>query len=301
VEAQTCIWPNFYIVGAVKCGTTTLYAELKKHPQVFLPEVKEPHFFTTGPAPAHLELATYVGNQEKYQRLFRDAQGYPAIGDASPSYLWDEKAAGRIHEVSPCARIIIILRDPVVRAHSHFLMARQSGAESEPVFLKALQDEVSRGTTDWHVSRLYVLHGKYFQQVQRYIETFGRESVLVLLFDDLTRQPSQVLASVARHIGVNSDFFETVDLIAAQNAFKMPRSHVAYRLATSPVISKLRKRLLPASVQAWLRSSPLLYGNKKPSLDDESRHLLQEIYDPDISRLEDLLGRRMPELRKSWV
>src|ERR1700722_16339843 len=103
---QDLIWPNFYIVGAVKCGTTSLWAHLRQHPEVFLPEMKEPHFFATniGPTPPAAKSLHCPGDLGTYQRLYTSSSSFPAIGDASPSYLADEDAPRRIHEVCPLAR-----------------------------------------------------------------------------------------------------------------------------------------------------------------------------------------------------
>jgi hypothetical protein len=125
VDAQNAIWPNFYIVGAPKCGTTSLYEYLKPHPQVFFPNIKEQNFFSTPPPPnAQLFDLRYCGSSEEYQLLYQGAEKFDAIGDASPSYLWDENACRRIHAACPKAKIIIILRDPAARAYSHFLSTR---------------------------------------------------------------------------------------------------------------------------------------------------------------------------------
>jgi len=305
VQAPKANWPNFFIVGAAKCGTTSLWAHLKKHPQVFFPEMKEPHFFMTrGPRPenAHkFEHLHCVGNQQKYLGLYEQAESYPAIGDASITYLWDENAPKKIHEVAPHARIVIMLRDPVVRAHSHYLMNLRLGAESLSTFAEALRADLATEDNGFWGGRLYVGLGLYYEQVRRYIETFGSDQVLILLFDDLTRQPKETLARVTQHLGIDPLELDEAEVSEAHNVYKMPRFAGAYRFATRVIAPDLRKRLLPESVKKWLQSGSLLYNTSKPPLDPESRRLLQGIFDPDIAKLEQLLGRKLPELRKSWA
>jgi hypothetical protein len=294
-------WPTFFIVGAQKCGTTSLYKHLKKHPEVFLPEVKEPAFFVTRPQPGEPRLFPEgCTTLEEYSQLYLGAEKFAAIGDASPHYLCDEGSPRRIHDACPQARIIIMLRDPVIRAHSAYLMNRGRDYDSAPTFRQALERDEERDKTSWYTSWQYVQAGMYHAQVSRYLDAFSSAQVLILLFDDLRRDPNELLSRIARHIGINPAPFGASDLSEPYNYFKMPRFRTAYRIARTPLGRKIRQKLFPESVQQWLRRSSLLYGDRKPPLDDESRQYLQTIYDPDVARLEGLLGRELPELRTSW-
>jgi hypothetical protein len=292
-------WPNFFVVGAQKCGTTSLYAHLKRHPQVFVPALKEPDYFAALPPASGMLFPTLrCRTLDDYQAMYRGAGRFAAIGDLSPTYLWDEVSAGRIHEACPQARIIIMLRDPVVRAHSAYLMNLGRDYDRNPTFRQALEKEQTRDKSSWYTAWQYVEAGLYAAQVRRYVETFGREQVLVLLFDDLKENPRKLFAQVAAHIGVDPEGFGTADLSAAHNTYKMPRFMTAYRIAGA---LGLRSWLLPPPVRAWFHRFPLLFDRTKPPLDDQSRQYLQKIYDPDVAELEKLLGRTFPELRKSWV
>jgi len=304
-KGRTVVWPNFFIVGAPKCGTTSLYAHLKRHPQVFLPDMKEPHFFVTDRPPSRdvsrARRLTCVGNQDKYLRLYEAAVGIPAIGDASSTYLWDPNAAERIREICPLARIVICLRDPVVRAHSHFLMNRRIGMESLPTFERAIQADLTIRDHRFWGGRLYIEFGRYHEQVRRYLETFGRDQILIVLFDELTKLPQVVLARVTRHLGIRSLPAEEGELSKAHNPFRMPRFGAMYRFVTHRISPELRRRVLPDRLRAWLGNNSVLYSAEKPLLDLPTRKVLQEIYDPDIAALEALLARPLPELRESWV
>ena len=300
---RTLIWPTFYIVGAVKCGTTSLWAHLKKHPQVFLPELKEPHYFL-GPQPPlqdgdEVVLDHCAGYLERYQSLYRPADGYPAIGDASPSYLWEETSARSIYAACPKARIIISLRDPVMRAHSRYLMnVTELGTESLP-FHEALLKDRERARKGWWTSRLYVECGLYYAQVRRYLETFGREQVLVILFDELAKSPEAFYLKVTRHIGIGPLQADATDLSLARNQYRKARLPSVQGFVRKVTTEKLRQKLAPAPLRQLL--DPLRFERKKPEIDEESRRYLQQIFEPDIAQLEDLLGRKLPELRKSWI
>jgi len=294
------IWPNFYIVGAAKCGTNSLYEHLKKHPQVFFPKIKEPHYFVNRPprfrdAKDEKRDIRCCGDAEKYQKLYDEASGKVAVGDASVSYLWDPTAPQRIYEACPSARIIIILRDPVIRAHSHYLNSRREQVEPESSFLKALRLELLQQEIDWFTSRLYISAGLYYEQIDRFLRIFGKDQVLILSFEDLRREPQELFARTSRHLGIDPGLLEQASLERAYNIYSVPR----FSLVRVARRAGLRGAVLPVSVQKRLR--PLLFQTKKPHIDNESRQFLQKIFDPDITHLEALLGRTMPDLRKSWV
>lgn len=303
---DTSIWPNFYVVGGVKCGTTSLYANLKKHPQVFLPEWKEPHYFRSISLPPQREFEHCTGNLEVYQRLYRGAEHFPAIGDTSPSYLWDETVPGKIYQVSPRARIIMVLRDPVARAYSEYLMSLMNGNESLP-FGQALREDLAEGDKVRWDSRMYIRKGLYHDQVRRYFDTFGREQVLVLLTEEMNKMPQETYSKIAIHIGVDPTVFKELEDPEVLNQFRMPRSLTLFHLLNSPSSQKLKRLLLPDSLRKRLREShmlhysPLLYKTTKPPIDPASRRFLQDLFEPDVCKLEELLGRKLPELRKSWI
>ncbi|MGA7887696.1 MAG: sulfotransferase [Acidobacteriaceae bacterium] len=284
---QEVNWPNFFVVGAPKAGTSSVYSHLKKHPQVFLPDNKEPRYFS----PQARDRVTL----EEYRRLYGEAGGFVAVGDMSPCYLLDEGAPRRIHEVSPEAKIIVMLRDPVARAWSDFLFCRALGTEPEVSFREVLRRYDNREAKEWYLSRLYIEQGLYADQVRRYQETFGIERVLVLLFDDLSEDPRGLFSRLASHIGVDAGFFESADLSEPYNQYRMPKR----RSLVEAVRSLGLQTLLPRPLLRKLR--PLFFDMKKPSLDSESRRLLQDLYDPDVTRLEEFLGRKIPELRRSWA
>jgi hypothetical protein len=298
---MTQVWPNFYVVGAQKCGTTTLYEHLAKHPQVFVPEAKEPEFFSAAPDSGFVHGSKVCKTVDDYQRQYQPGAGYPAIGDFSTGYLWDDQVPAKIRAVTPEAKIVVMLRDPVARAHSAYLMVYRNGKDTARTFQEALERDAHRSRSSWFSAFHYVDAGLYHLQVKRYLDTFGSDRVLVLMFEDLIRQPRELLVRISRHLGIDPEPFSSLDLSEAYNQFRAPRSMGAYKLLRNPYLKKLRKRVLPAAAQNWLRDNPLFYSHKKPDLDEASRGMLERIYDSDISSLENLLSKRYAELRKSWV
>lgn len=286
-------WPSFFVVGAAKAGTTSLYTYLRRHPDVYLPDVKESVYFSPEiRGGIHRELYQSL---DRYRSMYEGASGYKAVGEVSSTYLASDESAVRIREVAPAAKIIIILRDPVERAFSHYLYYQTNHDESTAVsFADALRRYEDRSAEGWWMSQEYIGHGLYHAQVRRYLEAFGADQVQVLLFDDLAKNPNQLLARIARHIGVDDGFFAALDVSEARNPYSVPKSSVV-RWARSHGVTRFMPRSLVLSVR------PLFFNMKKPPLDHESRRFLQELYAPEVSGLEDLLGRPLPELRRTWV
>jgi hypothetical protein len=186
--------PDFFIVGHSKSGTTALYEMLRRHPQIFMSELKEPVFFASElPRQAHRYRAPET--LEEYLALFAPARADQRAGEASASYLWSRTAAGRIAEACPQARIIAILREPASFLRSLHLQCVQSHYESEKDLRTALALEPARRAgrslprrSLWPQVLLYSEHVRYVEQLRRYHERFAPERVLVLIYDDFRAQ-----------------------------------------------------------------------------------------------------------------
>ncbi len=295
------VWPNLFVVGAVKSGTTSLYAYLRQHPDIYFPEIKEPHFFARlAPSREQRHLITFVGDQADYLRLYEQGAHCRWRGDASPSYLWSAPAAAGIAEVSPDARVIAILRDPIERAYAQYLMDYSEGAIDRP-FFEALQIDWGRPDKGWGVSQLYVELGCYTEQIRRYRTLFGRERVLVLLLEDLKKDARAVLARIARFLDVAEGPMAVVDIAEAHNHYKQPKGQWARRLAGHPLSRFLGERLIPRRLGEHIWEHWMQKEAAKPPIDPRAVAFLQEIYTPEIIALEAELGRPLPELRRSWA
>ncbi len=294
-------WPNLFIVGAVKSGTTSLYAYLKQHPDIFFPEMKEPHFFTKPtPSEAQKHLITFVGDEASYLRLYERAEGRRLRGDASPSYLWSAQAATDIAAVSPRAHIIIILRDPIERAYAHYLMDYSEGVIDRP-FLEALERDWCRPDKGWGVSQLYVELGLYTEPIRRYRALFGHERVLILLLEDLKRDAQAVLARIAHFLEIPAEPMTSIDTGKVHNSYKEPKGSWARRLAGHPVSRFLGERVMPRRLGEYIWNRWMQREAPKPPIDPRAAAFLQNIYTPEILALEAELGRPLAELRRSWV
>jgi hypothetical protein len=294
------IWPNFYLVGAAKAGTTSIYTYLSKHPDVFFPAIKEPHFFTqVRPASAQRFLIEAVSKRSTYLRLYARAAGRSVIGDASPSYLWHPEVPQRIRTEVPHAKITIILRDPVERAYSHYLMDYREGAQDRP-FYEALIDDMERTDKGWGVSYLYCELGLYAEQVQRYLEMFKPERVKVLMFDDFRRDPRTALRELANFLSLDPSPLADINTSRKYNSYAAPRNRYLRRIAGAKFSRMLGQAVVPHRLGAYIFERFFLKQAPKPPVDPRARKLLCSLYEPELVKLERLLDRELPQLRRSW-
>ena len=209
--------PNFFIVGAPKCGTTSLHEYLQRHPDIFMPFYKEPHFFGADLQGSRFEQ--FRGKPQKYLKLFQDVRGESRIGESSPWYLASEEAAQEIYAYDPQAKIIIMLRNPVDMMYSMWSQFRYSGNEQIETFEAALAAEPDRRqgkrirrAAHCITGLLYRDMARYPRQVQRYFDRFGRENVRVIIFDDFIADTAAVYRSVLEFLAVDSSFQPRFDI-----------------------------------------------------------------------------------------
>lgn len=299
-NTETEKWPNFFIVGAAKCGTTSVWEYLRTHPDVFFPKVKEPTYFVSVPALPGDEWTYFAGNKEGYLGLYEGCDGYKAVGDASPGYLWDVNAPRMIHDVSPNAKIVILLRDPIERAQSHYLRMKWWGFDPLS-FPEAIKRDNSQNPKGWWNKFLYVETGFYYEQVRRYLELFGKDQVGIYLFDDLEKDTKGVVTAIARHLDLDPALLDQKELERVHNVSRTPRFKWLYDAVRSTFSLRLRMKILPESVRQWMSYNPVFYKPDKPRVEAEASRYLQSIYEPDLCKLEELLKRKLPELRRSWI
>jgi hypothetical protein len=203
--------PDFFIAGQPKSGTTALYEMLKPHPQIHLPDRKEPRFFA---GELYLRDPPRPGGTPQtlaeYRSWFAGAAPGQRVGDASPWYLWSPTSARRIAEVRPDARIVIILREPAALLRSLHLQFVQLYVESETDLRKALALEPARAegrsisrTTYWPNALKYSEHVRYVEQLRRYEDAFAPEQLLVLIYDDFRADNEATVRRVLRFLGVD--------------------------------------------------------------------------------------------------
>ena len=299
--------PNFFIVGAPKCGTTSLHEYLQRHPDVFMPFYKEPHYFGSDLLGSRFEQ--FRGRPGRYLKLFRDATGERRIGESSPWYLVSRRAAEEIHAYDPGAKIIIMLRNPVDMLYSMWSQFRYSGNEQLETFEEALAAESDRKAGQ-RIRRaahcvtglFYREMGRFSEQVERYFELFGRENVKVIIFDDFKADTAAVYREVLEFLDIDSEFETAFDVV---NPNKEVRLEWLQRLIVSSGFSLMllkdrltylatthslapysyRTRAVKGMIAVYTK-----YERRSP-LTPELRQVLAGEFQDDIDKLSDLLGR----------
>lgn len=298
-------WPNFFIVGAPRTATTSLYMHLRDHPDIFMPRFKEPCFFAQVEFNGEVDTSFIRSlrpyrQQENYLRLLVSTRGEKAIGEASASYLNDELAPELIKGKSPEARIIMILREPIARAYSHFLLSTAETKAKVKPFYEALKEDYSRPSKVLGGSRKFLESGLYYQSVKRYLDTFSPERVRIYLHEEFVADTTRVVKDVCAFLEVpfhDGDFF---DPRRKYNASGSPRNALIGRLWASRPAKSLERWLLENGMPPGARAlAGRLLRSDRPAapIDERAREFLGAHFREDILKLQDLIGRDL----SSWL
>lgn len=278
-------WPNFFIVGAAKAGTSSLYAYLKNTPGVYMSEHKEPHYFIDNMKPGYYD-------ESKYLQLFKNVKNEKAIGEASVDYLIDPSSAKCIHDKIPDAKIIILLRDPVERAFSSYLMytnRTKKDLSSHEIFLETFGTEYGLK----YDKNPYLGRGLYSSQVKKYLEIFGEENVGIWFFEDMKKDTMQVVKGVLKFLKIDSLPPDNVSKI--YNPYLVFRGKIAESLCLNTTIRKIVPIFLPTLTLRHLVFNKLFIKEaQKPKLPESERRKLENYYYDDVIALEKVLKKKIP-------
>ncbi|MDY6937185.1 MAG: sulfotransferase [Cyanobacteriota bacterium] len=280
--------PDFIILGAGKSGTTSLYKYLQQHPQVFFPEKKELYFFAFEGEDKPEGMITQF---DRYQEMFANAPDDRVIGEVSSVYLFRPRAADRIQHYRPEAKLIAILRNPVDRAFSDYLMHvgnnhfsiidPQTGKPKE--FANIVKN---RG--------YFIQIGFYAEQLKRYYDRFDADQIKVYLYDDLVADSQSLVRDMFEFVGVDADFVP--DMSKRHKVSGIPKNRTLNDLVMkkNPIRSlaaTVLKPFLSSQIRDRIRDNINKSNLEKPQLSAELRQEAIEIYRDDILQLQDILQR----------
>jgi len=306
-------YPNFFIVGVAKAGTTSLYHYLRQHPEVYMSPIKEPHYFAkdidinsfredykknvinikdylSKPSLEERHIA-FVRNLDDYLQLFRDVKDEKAIGEISNGYLYSTVAAKEIYAFNPHAKIIIILRNPFERAYSHYIMNLRLGFTKETNFVKEVINDYNKSQKGWGISHLYIELGLYYEQVKRYLETFPKQNVKIILFDDLKKNIEKTVREIFKFLSVNANVNIDFNKKANVGVYLVPKSEKLNKTILN--IGRPLKFLLPDYTRKQMMNvyKKLFMKDGKPKLTVEHRKVLLPFFIEDIERTQRLINR----------
>jgi hypothetical protein len=306
-------FPNFFIVGAPKAGTTSLYAYLDQHDQVYMSPIKEPNYFASELRPENFSAEVrprivrdmraieeylrgdmrekrfggLVSSWEDYLKLFKNVGDEIAIGEATPCYLWSETAARNIAARIPHAKIIINLRNPIDRAFSQYLHMVTDGvirrSFREQIYANLRCEKKQFGPL-WPLLEF----GHYEDQINRYLNEFPRSQIHISLYEDLARAPEALVSDLFGFLGVDQSFVADVSQRHHQPRI-MKLTGTTYFLKKWRIWPYLRN-LVPGSLGPPLRSL-MLRSRISLEMEPADRAFLTDYYRDEIKTLAVLLDR----------
>ena len=284
---------NFFIAGAPKSGTTSLYQYLCQHKEIEMCSIKEPDFFSST---ALKKEQTYYGNDpiksiEKYNKLFSNKKDL-LRGEASVSYLFYDDVAKKIKKYNEKAKIIIILRNPVDRAFSHYLMDYRLGLVSEN-FEDIVKKRIDHKNALLYYQQ-YVSVGEYYHQVERYIKVFGPEKLLIVNYDDFKNNLADAFEKICLFLNISHTF--KVDFTKSYNIYKRPRNKIVRWVYSFTRLRKILSQIIPKIAVNYIIKM-LFTESKKPKLSSGARKFLISHYKDDIINLSKLLNQDL----SSWI
>lgn len=290
--------PDFLIIGAARAGTTALHAYLRQHPDIFMPEAKELNYFAyagrdlnvQGPGADFINNAITDG--AAYAAHFAPARPGQVTGEASPLYLYEPDAPGNIATMAPEAKLIVILRNPIEQAYSHFMYATRSLVEDEPDFTRALALEEERLAKGWQPLFGYSRFPRYGEQLARYYALFDRAQIHLTTYEEFQADAPRVMRALFAFIGVDSGF--QPDMSWRPNAGGVPKSQwfQDFLIKPNPITGMIAK-LIPRAATNRIRDALVARNLKKndSEVPQAARAILRARLADDIARLGEVTGR----------
>lgn len=293
--------PNFFIVGAAKCGTTSLYHHLKSHPDIYFCETyKEPYYFSTKYVKLpHRGKGDEVNDKRRkdlptlgdYLNLFKTATNEKIIGEATTDYLYFYQTAKDIKSMNPDAKILISLRNPVERAFSAYYHQVNKKLETLS-FKQALDQEENRIRENYSYIWRYKQIGLYYKQVKYYIDVFGQENVKIILFDDIKKDIKSVIRETLQFLEVDTNLkIRASEKHRATGVYRFKKFNDL--LFKQSFIRKILQILLTQKARNRLLLKLTNLNLKKPQMDSETKKHLINYFKEDIRKTEKLINRNL--------
>ena len=289
--------PNFMCIGAAKSGTTTLYDILRQHPDVFIPAFKEPHFFDIP--------ANYKNGIAWYERTyFKSVKNEKCIADFTPSYFFEANTAKRIYnDLGEDVKFIVILRNPVDRAYSHYLHSLRDERE-ELIFSDAIEIEKQRLSNYKknndvlnYLRHSYISQSMYGSMLQFYLKDFPIENFLIIHFEkEFIAQRKQTIKKVLNFLDLDDEVELKIDL--KSNPASKARSKTIKRMMQKTGWWRtILKIILPSQIRQIMKNriqrANISSFTPEPIQEEERKRIFLNYFSDDIKMLEKLLNKKM--------
>jgi len=279
---------DFFIVGAPKAGTTSLYHYLNEHPQIEMSLQKEPDYFSD--KEIQIQGLYYSKNRidtvEKYNGLFNTQKKDVIFGEGSVSYLFYPTVAQDIKVYNPMAKIIIMLRNPIERAFSHYLMDYRLGLVSDS--FEDIINKKSKHKNAHLFYQQYIKVGEYAAQLKRYCDIFDKKNILLIDYENFKSDVTGTMNSVYSFLNISAEF--SVDINKKHNTFTMPKNKLIRFVYSFVIIRNILSFIFPKNIIKAVRLI-LFTKDKKPKLLEETRNQLKHYFSNDVRLLGNLIGK----------
>lgn len=293
------VYPDFVFAGAARSGSTAVIESLRRRPDAFVTDPKEPHYLAladsgaafTGPGDDLTINTKSVLDPESYRRLYADAPPGAVTGEGSVSTLYyAEQAAPRLRSMNPEVRVVVILREPVARAYSSHQYLVNRGFEPVPSFLDAVDLEEERVAAGWHHLWHYTRMSRYADDLACLLQHLP--ATRVWWYDDLMRDEEATLAEIHEYVGLPPG--EDQLSVGRVNVSGAPRRRwlqsAMQTASRSAPLRRVARAVIPFDARERLRRSNLS-TNDVPA---EVRSALAPAFAEDLDRVEAALGRPVP-------
>jgi hypothetical protein len=302
--------PNFFIIGVVKGGTTSLYNYLLQHPDIYFSPIKETNFFARHninetnlikeyALDIKIDLKKYFTNGMKevihiahiksikdYEFLFSKANSQKIIGEISNSYSICSKAIPEIKKYNPKAKLLIMLRNPVSRIWSQYIMNLSEGKTVEKNFIKEIETDFNKENKGWGVSHQYLELGLYYEQILRILKYFPKEQFKILFFEDYIKNTQNTLKEIFEFLEIDTNYI--INFSSKHNKASLPRSKKINALLVKIGILKKLKDFFGRETRKKLKG--LLYTDKNlPGINIHDKQYLISFYRDDVEKLSKLV------------
>jgi len=274
------ILPNFFIIGAARSATSSLYFYLREHPEIYMSPDKEAQFF--GFYETKRAHKSKYKTMEEYGHLFEDVVDEKIVGEATPTYLALEESASAIKKYCPNAKLLASLRNPIDRAFSYYEMSLSKGHDKKQTF-----EQWMDGNEFW------LSQGRYYSQLKRYIDLFGKDQLMLVLFEDVKENTADVIADIHKFLEV--EVIKPEKNPAAYNRGGKPKGVIGafiYKATTNRFINRVLRPFVPrwgVNMVHALRNNAV-----KPSeMNAETRKKLIEYFREDILKTQELIDRNL--------
>ncbi len=282
--------PNFFIAGGSKCGTTNLSYHLMEHEKVFMPDLNEPYYFCRLDIPRDFERESMITEKNRYLELFKNAKDGDRIGEATSAYLHCPSAPSDIKNHFPDSKIIILVRDPVERAHSAYFSYQFMHSDKRS-FSEMIDEHENKMNNNEFFLYSILDPGFYSKHITRYQDVFDKEHLKIIIFEDYIKNTERVIESVL-------DFLELDKKIELRDqkkgAYRVPKNKITGRVLENKKFRSFASKVIPTVYRQKFGDKFLLEQTSKPNMMTEDRYRLKEIYKNEVVNLEKLLELKLP-------